>query len=87
MWEYQTLRIDVSRQGRATPSLIAKGDQELADLGKVGWEMVGMVPLASVEIGTHSVFCMFKRPKEPEKEQAPPRRPWRALPDDPVGNG
>jgi Domain of unknown function (DUF4177) len=75
-WEYKTLRIDVSRQAMTTPAIIEKANQELADLGKEGWEMIGMVPVASAGAETPWVFCMFKRPKEQEPEEAPERRSW-----------
>ena len=66
-WEYQTLVIDVRGALTISPASAEATNEQLVALGDEGWEMVGMQPIVDPDRGTHTMFCVFKRPKEQER--------------------
>ena len=63
-WEYKTLRAEL-RQGPGSLLMEESAlSSRFSELGRAGWEMVGLASVQGDKGETLGIFSVFKRPKE-----------------------
>jgi hypothetical protein len=61
-WDYKTIHMETG--GRVSPKLdLARLESQLNELGREGWELVGVVGTNDQGGKTHAVVAIFKRPR------------------------
>ena len=61
-WEYKSLVVETKGFVRRGVIDVEEVDATLAQIGRLGWELVAVVPVGDGAVGTARLLYTFKRP-------------------------